>query len=171
VRIEQQFANRLSEALRRDLKRRVDREFGNVPIVQNHEWSEPTWALLGFEGEQLVSFLNIVDRTVQADAESVHVFGLNNVITEPEFRGRGYSKGLNQAALAFMRQTDPHACGFLFCADDLIAFYERLGWKVFGGQVIVSQPTGDKKWTSNAMYYDLLGQRDWQQIHLCGLPW
>jgi hypothetical protein len=171
MRIERYLAIELPATLQEELEKRADREFGNVPIVREHVWAEPTWAFLGFVDEQLVSFLNIVDREVRADGNPVHFFGLNNVITEPQHRGRGYSNRLNSAAIAFMSESDPDACGFLFCADDLIPFYENLGWKKFAGEVIVSQPSGDKRWPSNAMFYDLSRSRSWMTVHLCGPPW
>ncbi len=157
--------------MRRELQKRVDREFGDVPIVREHVWAEPTWAFLGFVGDRLVSFLNLVDREVLVDGAPTHFFGLNNVITEPEHRGHGYSTQLNQTAQEFMVESDPAGCGFLFCADELVSFYSKLGWKRFDGEVIVSQPSGDTPWPSNAMYYDLSGGRSWKKVHLRGLPW
>jgi hypothetical protein len=172
MRVDRQLISGMSPNLQQVLQKRVDREFGHVPIVKEHVWAEPTWAFLGFVGDQLVSFLNIVDREVLADDTPTHFFGLNNVITEPEHRGCGYSTQLNQKAQEFMAETDPAGCGFLFCADDLVPFYTKLGWHKFDGEVIVSQPSGDKPWPSNAMFYDLSGgRRTWKRIHLCGLPW
>lgn len=171
MRIEKQLVSQLSANLCQELQSRVDREFGGVAIVKEHVWAEPTWVFMGFVGDQLVSFLNIVDRTVLADGTPTHFFGLNNVITEPEHRGHGYSTRLNRVAQDFMLETDANACGFLFCADDLIPFYSSLGWQRFAGEVTVVQPSGDKRWPSNAMFYDLSPGRSWRTIHLCGLPW
>lgn len=171
MRTENNLVSQLPASLQQELKFRVDREFGSVSIVRDHVWAEPTWVLMGFIEDQLVSFLNIVDRQVLADGEPVHFLGLNNVITEPEHRGHGYSSQLNRIALDFMLEIDPNACAFLFCADDLISFYSQLGWKKFEGKVTVSQPAGDKIWPSNAMYHDLTGTRSWKTVHLCGFPW
>lgn len=171
MRIERQLVSELPVYLQTELQSRIDREFGHVPIVREHVWAEPKWAFLGFTESELVSFLNIVDRQVLADDAPMRFFGLNNVISEPQHRGRGYSKQLNKTAVEFMRETDPDACGFLFCADDLIPFYQSLGWKKFAGKVTVSQPSGDKLWPSNAMYFDLSADRAWKTVHLCGNPW
>lgn len=163
--------NELAVTLKQELRRRADREFGDVPIVRDHVWAEPTWAVLGRVGEEVVSFLNIVDRHATADGVPVHLFGLNNVITEPQHRGKGYSKELNRKFLEFISEADSGATGLLFCADDLIPFYSSLGWKKFAGSVIVAQPSGDKNWPSNAMYYTQNGVQTWKQVNLCGLPW
>ncbi len=171
MRINKQLASQLTPSQQQELKNRVDREFGDVPIVREHSWAEPTWAFMGFVDNELVTFLNIVDRQVLADNQPVHFLGLNNVITEPQYRGQGYSSQLIRTALQFMHELDPKACGFLFCADDLVPFYTKFGWKKFEGDVTVCQPSGDKRWSSNAMFYDLTGARSWQSVHLCGLPW
>jgi predicted acetyltransferase len=171
MRIEKHLASELIASQKEELKKRVEREFGNVAIVREHVWSEPTWVFMGFADEQLVSFLHIVDRQVLADGASVHYFGLANVITEPEHRGKNYASQLNRMAIEFMRDCDPNACGFLLCADGLIPFYTNLGWKRFEGKVTVSQPSGDKLWPSNAMIYDLVDSRSPKTIHLQGLPW
>ena len=171
MRIESHIESQIPATLQAELKSRVDREFGSAPIVREHVWAEPTWVFLGLVDEQLVSFLNIVDRQVLADGEPAHFFGLNNVITEPQNRGQGYSRQLNQAATEFMGNTDQNAYGFLFCADALIPFYTKLGWQPFEGEVTISQPAGDKVWPSNAMIYNIAGCRAWKTVHLCGLPW
>jgi GNAT superfamily N-acetyltransferase len=171
MRIERKLITELPDTLQNELKKRIEREFGNVPIVKEHVWAEPTWLFTGYIGDQVVSFLNIVDRHVLADGETVRFFGLNNVITEPEHRGQGYSRELNKAAVEFMSELDKSAFGFLFCADNLIPFYTDLGWKRFEGEVTVSQPSGDKLWPSNAMLYTLSCSKSWKKVHLCGLPW
>jgi predicted GNAT family N-acyltransferase len=171
MRIEKYVCSELPPDLRQLLKKIALREFGQVPIVRAHIWAEPDWAIVGFVGAELVSYLNIVDRQASADGAPVHLFGLNNVITEPRHRGQGYSRQLNLYAIDLMAQLDPDACGFLFCSDEMLEFYQRLGWRHFKGQVTVSQPSGDKDWPSNAMLLDTTGRRDWKTVHLCGLPW
>ncbi len=171
IRIEKHLVSEMSPDLKQELKRRVDREFADVSIVREHVWAEPWLAISGSAEGQLVSFLNLVDRQVLTDDTATHFFGLNNVITEPEYRGKGFSTALNRYAIQVMQETDPQACGFLFCADALIPFYARLGWQKFDGTVTVSQPSGDKLWPSNAMYFDLSGTRHWKTVHLRGLPW
>lgn len=166
-----QLVGELTQEEKNDLKSRVDREFAHVPIVREHVWAEPRWILRGMVEGKLVSFLNVVDRIVLVDGMKAHFFGLNNVITEPEYRGKGYSTALNRAALDFMAAEDPAATGFLFCADDLIPFYRMLGWTKFSGEVTVSQPTGDKLWPSNAMYFNSTPKTLGNSVHLQGPPW
>src|SRR3954467_14679869 len=99
--------------LRAELAARAQREFDQFEIIRAYVWAEPTWVLLGFEGDQLVTSLGIVDRHATADDRRVHLFGLNSVITEPRARGRGYSVALNREALAFMARQDSAGLGLL----------------------------------------------------------
>ncbi len=162
---------KVEESLRNDLAKRIHREFGHVEVVRTHKWAEPTWTLLGLENNELVSFLNIIDRQGQVDGKPFHLLGLNNVITEPVHRGKGYSKKLNQAALDFMKKKDTQALGVLFCADDLLPFYSSLGWKKFSGQTTIWQPSGEKVWPSNCMTYSFEVPIAFKEINLKGLPW
>lgn len=173
MKIQIELAAHLSQTLKDELKSRVDREFGHVEIVRTHVWAQPTWALLGYVESELVSFLNIVDRMGSADGKPIRLFGLNNVITEPGARKLGYSRLLNEAAIEFMKREDSLALGLLFCADELIPFYSRLGWEMFKGRVIIAQPAGEKIWPSNCMTHRL-GRGEqvvFEEIHLKGLPW
>jgi len=132
-----------------------------------------TWVVLGYDDDRLVSSLAVVDRHATADDQPLHLMGLSNVITEPAGRGRGYSRRLNAAALELMARQDPASLGMLFCADSLVSFYASLGWQPFRGSVMVSQPAGDRLWSSNCMVHTLGQQRSvaFQQVHLRGLPW
>lgn len=162
-----------SKELKTELQARVHREFEDVPIVRNHVWADPDWIITGSLEGRVVSFLNLIDRMAVADKESVHLFGLNNVITESNCRRKGYSLELNKKALSFMKDKDPKAYGLLFCADDLIPFYKKIDWQPFHGAVVVSQPSGKKRWPSNCMIH-FLGKAEVfkpEEIDLCGLPW
>jgi predicted acetyltransferase len=164
-------STKIGEDLSRELAKRVQREFGHVEIVKTHKWAEPTWSFLGWKNDEVVSFLNIIDRQGQVDGKQVQLLGLNNVITEPNHRGKGYSKKLNLAALDFMSKQNPDGLGVLFCADNLMPFYSSLGWEKFSGKTIVWQPSGEKVWPSNCMTYSFGAMAPLGEINLKGLPW
>jgi predicted GNAT family N-acyltransferase len=173
VQVKIERAAAVPDEVHRLLKTSTEREFGHVEIVAQHVWAEPTWLVLGCEGDRIVSFLGIVDRDATADEQPVHLFGLSNVVTEPSERNRGHSRRLNMAAIELMTAQDPAAFGLLFCADPLVSFYGALGWQVHTGRVVVSQPSGDRPWTSNCMFHALGRTQglDTHELHLRGLPW
>lgn len=173
IKIEIHRSSDLPPLVTRELKARVDREFGHVEIVRNHVWSEPDWVFILKSGDEIASFLNLVDRQGFADGKPMHLVGLNNVITEPTHRNKGFSRRLNKVAIDHMRSMDDNAYGLLFCADELVPFYQKLGWSKFNGKVLVEQPSGEQEWKSNCMLFPLGSShsRPNLKINLNGLPW
>jgi hypothetical protein len=121
----------------------------------------------------LATHARTVIKYIETLKQPVHLFGLSNVVTEPSERNRGHSRRLNMAAIELMTAQDPAAFGLLFCADPLVSFYAALGWQVHTGRVVVSQPSGDRPWTSNCMFHALGRTQglDARELHLRGLPW
>jgi hypothetical protein len=97
----------------------------------------------------LVAYVGIVVRAGALDGAAVKIGGVGSVKTHPRAEGRGYATaGLRRAAAAL---TDDHQVAFslLVCRDHLLPFYERLGWCVFAGRVLVEQPAGRMEFTIN----------------------
>jgi GNAT superfamily N-acetyltransferase len=147
-------------------------EFEQYAIVRETEWATADWTFQALEGDEPVSYYNIIDRTVSIDGVATRVAGLNNMVTIPKHRGRG-------AASALLRETQPRwfeelhaACGLLLCADALLPFYSRLGWQKVNGRVVYSQPDGIRAWTANCMLLNAACEASSiREIDLCGLPW
>lgn len=162
----------LSARDRESLEAVADAEFGHLPLVRENEWSEPDFSYRAFEGEDLVAFCNIIRRTVRIDCKPVKVTGLNNVITLPARRGRGFASRL-------LRETQPRwanefgsTAGLLLCADALVPFYASLGWERVTVPVRYSQPDGARTWPANCMLLEVpLNLRATREVDLCGLPW
>jgi GNAT superfamily N-acetyltransferase len=147
-------------------------EFGQYALVRETEWAQPDWCYRAFDGEELVVFHNIILRTVRLDHDEVRAAGLNNMITLPSFRGRG-------AASRLLQETQPQwfdelraEIGLLLCADALVPFYSKLGWRKLDARVAYDQSSGRKTWAANCMVLDpkgLIGSP--REVDLCGLPW
>jgi GNAT superfamily N-acetyltransferase len=147
-------------------------EFGQFALVRETEWAQPDWCYRAFEGAELVVFHNIVLRTVSVGGVRLRAAGLNNMITLPKFRGRG-------AASELLRETQPRwfaeleaEIGLLLCADALVPFYSKLGWRLLESRVTYDQPAGRKTWAANCMGLDPRGLMESpREVDLCGLPW
>jgi hypothetical protein len=62
--------------------------------------------------------------------------------------------------------------GLLFCESNMIDFYGRLGWHIYGGDVYCEQPAGRVKFElMNAMILPIVRAPEGQIIDLCGRPW
>lgn len=147
-------------------------EFDRFPIVRETRWAVPDWSVLGIVDDRLACFYNIVLRTVCFDGRPARVAGLNNLVTLPDYKGKGYASHL-------LRETEPlwfgrlgAAYGLLLCADALLPFYERLGWYSVSSAVRFAQPGGMRTWAANCMLLAPHGRRSRPtEIDLQGLPW
>ncbi len=130
-------------------------------------------ALVWSAGGELVSYVGMVVREGSLDGAPVRIGGIGSVKTHPRAEGRGHaSAGLRRAAASL---AGDHAVAFslLVCREQLLPFYERLGWSPFGGQLIVEQPAGRVVFTANRPMV-LPGVREAPRdgvIDLNGLPW
>jgi len=141
--------NELKEEERQFLDGVARDEFGHIPIVQNTEWATPDWSVINSQENSIVTFYNIVVRNISIDNKKVKVAGINNVITPKIFRGRGYSSKTLRSTQTFIFEDLKCKAGLLLCADELIPFYEKLGWYCVDCPVYFDQADGQKLWTAN----------------------
>jgi len=103
------------------------------------EWAAPQWGVFVRDDlGALVSYTGVVEREGAHDGQRVAIGGVGGIATHPEHRGKGY------AAIGIGRAIDFLAANgadfaLLVCRDELIAYYEKLGWRLFEGELIVSQ--------------------------------
>lgn len=113
-------------------------------------WASPQHGVLVWSAEgELVAYVGLVIRAGALDGAPVRMGGVGSVKTHPRAEGRGYATaGLHRAAAAL---TDDHRVAFslLVCREQLLGFYERLGWRLFAGRVLVEQPAGREEFTLN----------------------
>jgi GNAT superfamily N-acetyltransferase len=147
-------------------------EFGQVALVRETRWAEPEWSFQLFDGESLAAFYNVVLRAVRFDGVSVRAAGLNTMITVAAHRGQGVASRLLLETQPRWFDTLGAECGVLLCADALVPFYARLGWRRTDARVLYEQPAGSRTWESNCMLLDPRGAFEASHdVDLCGLPW
>ena len=96
---------------------------------QTRAWhgSAPAFSVvLEHEGE-VIAHMGVVDRVISAGGHALRVAGIQNVFVLPEFRRRGLTTALMEAAMreAAARNFD---LGLLFCAPEIQRVYSRSGW-------------------------------------------
>jgi len=82
--------------------------------------------LIRDNGEDVKSFVEVFtlpDSLGQRPAAYIH-----KVATDPEYRGKGYASDLLNEAVRFAKRRGCHKV-FLICRDELIPFYQRLGFQ------------------------------------------
>jgi predicted GNAT family N-acyltransferase len=161
----------LSPFIKDTLNQYIQAEFGHIPIVQETTWATPDWTILQTENNAIVTFYNIIEREVLLDGSPYKIAGINNVITPPSFRGKGYSSQTltNTTSFLFDDLQSDHA--LLLCADAMIPFYNRLGWYTVNSTVYIEQPSGRKVWTANTMLLSPGQAVTPAVIDLQGTPW
>lgn len=162
----------LPAATKKKLEESIHNEFGHIPIVQSITWAVPDWSIIRYEEEKIAAFYNIVEREVLLDTKPYKVAGINNVITLPAFRGKGYASEILAATKGFLFSELGSDAGLLLCADALVPFYEKLDWYKVSSPVYYDQPASPDKqlWQANTMLLHP-GRIDPQEIDLNGLPW
>lgn len=112
-------------------------------------WASPQWHfLIRDDAEQIVSHVGVLTRDVLLDGTSVRIGGVGGVQTHPEARGRGYASAAMERAHAWFAAEAKVPFAFLVTLDRM-GFYARLGWRRFGGIVLVEQPNGTMRFTAN----------------------
>jgi GNAT superfamily N-acetyltransferase len=157
---------------RASLRQLASDEFDRFPIVRETTWATPQWSFLGVLDGELACFYNLVWREVRFDGRTLKVAGLNNLVTRPACRGQGLAARLLQETTPAWFGALGATCGLLLCADALVPYYRRLGWRQAASTVRCAQPDGDRTWQANCMLLDPAGTAgEPDLIDLCGLPW
>jgi hypothetical protein len=161
----------LAAGIRLQLDEFVEKEFGHIPIVKETEWATPSWTILYFSGSEIASFYNIVERNVRIDEQVYKTAGINNVITPPSYRGKGFSSLLLRETTAFIFNELKNDIGLLLCADNLIPFYEKMNWYKVDCPVYFTQKEESRLWMANTMLLTPGKRLVPSVIDLNGLPW
>lgn len=163
--------NKLPATVKRQLDYYSDLEFGHIPIVKETAWASPDWTIINYFENEVASFYNIILREVSIDNLKLNVAGINNVLTPGKYRGKGYSTKTLKETETFIFDELKVDLGLLFCADDLVPFYQRLGWFMVDCPVYFDQPGGKKVWTVNTMLLTRGLVLTPEIIDLNGWPW
>lgn len=108
------------------------------PPSNQREWAPREWGVFVRSDGELVSYTGIVLRRGAVGDEPVTIGGIGGVATHPSHRGRGYAALGMGRALDFMLAQDADFA-LLVCRDELVPYYESLGWRLFEGTAINTQ--------------------------------
>jgi GNAT superfamily N-acetyltransferase len=136
------------------------------------EWAGPQRCVIGWDGDAAACFVGMTLRDATWNDRPVLVGGIGNVKTHPAARGRGLATAAMGRAGDFFRANSVDFV-LLVCEPGLVAFYERLGWRTFPGELLVSQRGETVPFTFNLcmtapmwLTNPLTGT-----INLLGAPW
>ena len=161
----------LPAADRQRLDDMLNRAFGDDEIGRQYYWSDNDWNVWLRSGDEIVSHVGIVDRTITVGGRPLRVGGVGAVATASEWRRRGYARQLMEAAAAFLRDELHVPAGLLICGEETAPYYGRLGWQTVPGPLLIDQPQGKVAMSAEIMVL-LFDETPWPAgtIDLCGLP-
>jgi ribosomal protein S18 acetylase RimI-like enzyme len=138
------------------------------------EWSAPEWCVrIRDDQGTLVSYAGVYVREAECGGRPVRVGGVGNVKTHPGARGRGLAALGVRRAVEFFREQPTVAFALLVCEPQLLGYYARLGWREFGGRLLVRQHGAACEFTlDRVMTHGVRSEAPVAgTIDLCGPPW
>lgn len=95
------------------------------------------WGSIHFsivENDELISRAEVIQVELEHSEQIYKVCGISNVLTLPQFRGKGYGKQIVKAATDYILRSDVDI-GLLFCEPRLESFYASNGWETQSNSV------------------------------------
>lgn len=141
------------------------------PFAGLYQWAEVDWHTLVWVENELVSTLEIIERTGLVGNRPVRLGGIGGVCTHPDWRKYGLASRALKAAAEFFCQKLQVEFGILMTNVNLIPFYQHAGWLLIDGKLSFDQP-GGKITIDDVMLVYPCGDQDWPggDVDLCGLP-
>ncbi len=138
------------------------------------EWAAHQWGVVGRDAEgAALCYVGVVLHDARWNDRAVRVGGIGGVKTHPASRRLGLATTAIRRALDFFHgQGDVHF-GLLVCEPGLVPFYERLGWRKFPGDLLVTQKQATVPFTFNLPMTTPLRLQEplTGSIDLLGPPW
>jgi GNAT superfamily N-acetyltransferase len=136
-------------------------------------WAEPDWRVLVWQSEQLVSHVDITERTAWVGERPIRLGGIGGVATLPAWRKEGLATAALLQAAAFLYHSLQAEFGLLMCDPAMVPFYQRLGWATIHNPLTFEQPGGTIHMDGGAIMILPCRSQTWPPgpIDLCGPPW
>ena len=138
------------------------------------EWASAQWSVIGWGAEgATLCYVGVILREARRNERAVKIGGIGGVKTHPASRGRGFATTAIQRAIDFFREQGDVDFALLVCEPGLVPFYERLGWRRFPGDFLVTQKQSTVPFTFNLPMTMPIRLRDslGGTIDLIGPPW
>ncbi|ETW95578.1 MAG: hypothetical protein ETSY1_30045 [Candidatus Entotheonella factor] len=120
---------------------------------------------------ELVSFANVLARTICVNDVEVLAGGLNSVMTPRKHQGKGYGTSTVQEARRVIFEMISADLGLLLCLPKRVAFYEGRGWTSLPCPVWMAQSQGQVMWPYKTMVLmNDVNMSEIRCIDLCGPP-
>jgi hypothetical protein len=143
------------------------------PDGDETQWSQSDWHVLVWEGEEIVSQVEIVERMAMVGGQPVRLGGIGGVSTLKAWRRHGLAEAALKVATAYLHDPLKVDFGLLVCGPIMIPYYRKFGWKLLDRPMwIEGQPKGRVIYKEPIMILPV-HKNGWPEgeIDLCGPPW
>jgi len=136
------------------------------------DWASPELFVVGKLAGQVVSIVGILKRRIRVGETFLDIGGVGGVATHPDYQRRGFGTALLQRAAVFMQTEIGLDFGMLFCDQNMVSFYSKLGWQAAQAEVVFDFH-GTKRLFRGETMLLVLGEQPWPSgsIDLRGTPW
>ena len=139
------------------------------------EWSPRQWSVIVWNDDhsQALCHAGIVIRLGRHNEQDLRIGGIGGVMTHPAHRRRGIASAAISRCIEFFRDESEIEVGLLVCKPELLSFYSGMGWRVFSGNLVVTQRGKPETFTFNrSMTYPIRRPDELSgTIDLLGPPW
>lgn len=104
---------------------------------------DSSWFIGVRDGDQLVSGLVLITRTVCIGGETMPIGGVRGVATHPNHRRRGFARAAMLRATAFAWEDLNVSVMVLLSSAMAVPLYRGLGWREVADPVLCQQPSGE----------------------------
>ncbi|MBN2455354.1 MAG: GNAT family N-acetyltransferase [Sedimentisphaerales bacterium] len=151
--------NQIDETLDTAIKQSLARCFPDIEDIflqtRAYRNNVSLYTVILQQKDIVCAHLAVVERTITAGSDKYLVAGVANVCVLPEYRGKGFSDKILQAAAEEAKKYD-FDFGLLFTNKKIKYIYARNGWREIQGQKFLCTDEGKKLEVSSAkMYYPL----------------
>ncbi len=109
-----------------------------------HEVPDDTTHFVRVAGSILVSHVQVIPLELEGRDHGLRIGGVSSVMTYPEFRTEGHSTALLRRASGHIEASEMDL-GMLFCDEENVPFYERLGWHPLARDRVIVQENPDSQ--------------------------
>ena len=132
------------------------------------KWRKKEYSILVYNNNDLMSHIGLLNHSINLPNETLIIGGVGSVITIPEAQGQGYATAGLKYSVDYIKEKYKADFGILVCNQELVPFYEKLGWKLLPPPIYFDQPegkiksqlevmylkTGDKEWNNEVNYFE-----------------
>jgi aminoglycoside 2'-N-acetyltransferase I len=140
--------------------------------ISQWRWSQDDYRLLVRVDNCIVSHVAMIERTCLVNKQPVKVGGVGGVGTHPDFRDRGLASLAMRQTADFLKNQLKVEYGVLFCANEMVPYYQRLGWRMIDAPVAFEEQ-GVKMQCDCPVMYLPCEKLYWPagNVDVCGTLW